>query len=122
MNSMNDLGEFQDVESNLSGRLSDVSSQLVRIPGCRSLLSRDKGCRLIHGNNPEYRIGEAFFFLQINFLRLIHLEILPERVSSEHVHRNRELVPGDTKVKTSLICEDGQNYGTIQCRWLLQSR
>ena len=42
MNSMNDSGEFQEVESNYSGRLSYVSSQLVMIPSFRSMLSRDK--------------------------------------------------------------------------------
>ena len=31
MISMNDSGEFQEVESNHSGRLSDVSSQLAMI-------------------------------------------------------------------------------------------
>ena len=42
MNSINDSGDFQDAESNCSGRLSHVSSQPVRIPSSRSLLSRDK--------------------------------------------------------------------------------
>ena len=42
MNSMNDSGEFQEVESNHSGRLSYVSSQPVMIPSSRDLLSRDK--------------------------------------------------------------------------------
>ena len=42
MNSMSSSGEFQDIESNYSGRLSHVSSQPVMIPGSRSLLSRDK--------------------------------------------------------------------------------
>ena len=42
MNSMIDSGDFQDVESNYSGRLSHVSSQLVMIPSSRSLPSRDK--------------------------------------------------------------------------------
>ena len=32
MNSMNDSGDFQDVESNYSGRLSHVSSQLSIVP------------------------------------------------------------------------------------------
>ena len=41
-NSMNDSGDFQDVESNFSGRLSHVSSQPAMIPSSRSLLSRDK--------------------------------------------------------------------------------
>ena len=42
MNSMNDSGEFQEVESNNSGKLSYVSSQPAMIPSSRSLLSRDK--------------------------------------------------------------------------------
>ena len=42
MNSMNDSGEFQVVESNYSGRLSHVSSQLVMIRSSRALLSCDK--------------------------------------------------------------------------------
>ena len=42
MNSMNDSGDFQDVESNYSGRLSRVSSQHATIPSSRSMLSRDK--------------------------------------------------------------------------------
>ena len=42
MNSVNDSGEFQEVESNHSGRLSYVSSQPAMIPSSRSMLSRDK--------------------------------------------------------------------------------
>ena len=42
MISMNDSGEFQKVESNHSGRLSDVSSQLAMIPSSCSMLSQDK--------------------------------------------------------------------------------
>ena len=42
MDSMNDSGKFQDVESKKSGRLSHVSSQPAMIPSSRSLLSRDK--------------------------------------------------------------------------------
>ena len=42
VNSMNDSGEFQEVESNHSGRVSYVSSQPAVIPSSRSMLSRDK--------------------------------------------------------------------------------
>ena len=42
MNCMNDSGDFRDVESKCSGRLSHVSSQLEMIPSSRALLSRDK--------------------------------------------------------------------------------
>ena len=58
MNSVNDSGEFQDVESNHSGRLSYVSSQPAMIPSSRSMLSRDKRLPLdtwnqsgLHGND-----------------------------------------------------------------------
>ena len=46
MNSMNDWGELQEVESKKSGRLSPVSSQPAMIPSPRSMLSRDKRLRL----------------------------------------------------------------------------
>ena len=39
---MNDSGEFQEVESNNSERLSFVPSQPATIPSSRSMLSRDK--------------------------------------------------------------------------------
>ena len=42
MNSMSDLGDFQEVESNHSGRLSYVSSQPAMIPSSRSMLSRNE--------------------------------------------------------------------------------
>ena len=42
MNSVTDLGEFQEVESNYSGRLSYVSRQLAMISSSRSMLIRDK--------------------------------------------------------------------------------
>ena len=42
MNSVNDSGECQEVESNHSGRLSYVSTQPAAIPSSRSVLSRDK--------------------------------------------------------------------------------
>ena len=42
MNSMDDSGDFQEVESNYSGRLSHVPSQPAIIRSSRSMLSRDK--------------------------------------------------------------------------------
>ena len=42
MNSMNSCGEFQDIEANYSGRLSQVSRQPEMLPSSRSLLSRDE--------------------------------------------------------------------------------
>ena len=42
MNSMNDSGEFQEVEWNHSGKISHVSSQLARIPSERAMPSCDR--------------------------------------------------------------------------------
>ena len=42
MNYLNDFGEFQEVESNYSGRLSHVPSQPAVVPSSRTMLSRDK--------------------------------------------------------------------------------
>ena len=42
MNSLNDSGEFQEVESNHSGRLSYVPSQPAAIPSSRPVLSRKR--------------------------------------------------------------------------------
>ena len=42
MNSLNDSGEFQEAESNYSGRLSHVPSQPATLPSSSSMLRRDK--------------------------------------------------------------------------------
>ena len=72
MNSMNDSGDFQDVESNYSGRFCHVSSQPAMIPSSRSLLSSDKGLPLDKWN--QSGLQENVF--GINFLRVIHPEII----------------------------------------------
>ena len=58
MNSMNSSGEFQDTESNYSGRLSHVSSQPEMIPSSH-LLSRDKRLPLDTWN--QSRVQENVF-------------------------------------------------------------
>ena len=72
--SMNDSGDFQDVESKFCGRLSHVSSQHAMIPSSRSMPSRDKRLPLDTWNQSGFRK----FFLECNFLRLIHPEIILE--------------------------------------------
>ena len=69
-------GDFQEVESNYCGRFSHVSSQLVMIPSSRSMLSRDK--RLPLG------------FLVIDFLRLIHPEIILKEFVLAHHKENED--------------------------------
>ena len=55
MNSMNVSGEFQEVESNHSGRLFHVSCQPAMTPSSRSLLSRNKRLPLDTWINLDYR-------------------------------------------------------------------
>ena len=81
MNSMSDSGDFQEVESNYSGRLSYVSSPPA-IPSSRSMLSRDKRLTL-----DTWNTGKRF--LVINFLRLIHTGIILKEFTLAH-HKENE--------------------------------
>ena len=109
MNSMSDSGDFQDVESIFCGKLCHVSSQLVRIPSSRALLSREK--RLPHDTWNQCGLQENVFGNQCSAFD--SSRDFPQRISSDDVQRNREAALGDPKVKTSLTSEDGQNYGAI---------
>ena len=63
MNSMNDSGEFQEVESNHSGRLCHVPSQPEAIPSSSSVLRRDKRLPFDTWNAPgsqENVLGNQF--------------------------------------------------------------
>ena len=73
MNNMNDSGKNQEVESNHSGRLSDVPNQPATIPSSRSMLSRDKRLPLDTWNQsgPQEKT-----FLVIIFQRLIRSKII----------------------------------------------
>ena len=97
MNSMNDSGDFQDVKSNYSGRLSHVSSQPAMIPSSRALLSRDK--RLPVDTRNQSRLPENVFGNQ--FSTFDSLRDVPERIPSDDVQRNREAVPEAERTKTS---------------------
>ena len=110
MISMSDSGDFQDVESNYSGRLSHVSSQPAMIPSSRSVLSCDKRLPLDTWNQSG---AQENVFLELNFLRLVHLEIFPQRISSENVHKNREAVPEAGRTEAIHTSEGRLNQGTI---------
>ena len=86
MNSMNDAGECQEVESNYSGRLSYVSSQHAMIPSSRSMLSRDKRLPLDTWNTS----GLQETFLVINFLSLNHPEIILTEFTHAHLKENED--------------------------------
>ena len=72
MNSINDSGESQQVESNHSGRLSCVPCQPAGIPSSRSMLSRDNRLPVDTWNTSG--LQETFFV--INFPELIRPEII----------------------------------------------
>ena len=96
MNSMNGSGEFQDIESNYSGRLSHVSSQPEMIPCSRALLSRDKRLPLDTWN--QSGVQENVFGNQ--FSTFDSPKGFPQRSSSDNVQRNREAIPHQPKVKS----------------------
>ena len=90
MCSMNDSGDFLDVESNCGGWLSShVSSQPVMIPSSRSLLSSDKRLPLDTWN--QSGLQENVYGNQ--FSTVDSPKNHPQRTQSDEVQRNREAVP-----------------------------
>ena len=73
MNSMNDSGEFQEVESNHRGRLHYFPSQSAAIPSSRSMLSRNKRLPFDAWNTSGL---QANVFWVIFFLRVIRPDII----------------------------------------------
>ena len=109
MNSVNDSGDFQHVESNFSGKLSYVSSQLAMIQSSRSMLGRDKRLPLDTWNQSglqENVFGNPFstFDSPRNH---------PQRVHSNDVQRNGEAVHDAGRTDTIRASEDRLNQGTI---------
>ena len=101
MNSMSDSGDFQDVESNSSGRLSYVSSQPAMILSSRSLLTRDKRLPLDTWN--QSGLQENVFGNRSSTFD--SPRDYSQRIQSDDVQRNREAVPE--------AGEDRLNQGTI---------
>ena len=109
MNSVNDSGDFQDVESNYGGRFSHVSSPPVMIPSSRASLSRDKRLPLDTWN--QSGLQENVFGNR--FSTFDSPRDYSQRIQSDDVQRNRGAVPGAERMKTSHTREDSQNQGTI---------
>ena len=65
---MNGSGEFWDIESNYSGRLSHVSSQPEMIPSSLALLSRDTRLPLDTWN--QFGVQENVFSKSIFYVYL----------------------------------------------------
>ena len=109
MNSMSDSGDFQDLESNYSGRLSHVSSQPAKIPSSRSLFSRDKRLPLDTWN--QSGLQENVFGNQ--FSTFDPPRDHPQRTQSDDVQRNREYVPEAPDGRRLFKQVKTQNQGTI---------
>ena len=126
MNSMNDSGDFKEMESNYSGRLSHVSSQHAMIPSSRSILSRDKRLSLDTWNSSglqEKVFGNQFSTFDSSTdhpQRIqsddVQRELLP-RNPSQGIHcaipRATDLVLEVRRSKTMHTSDDRQNQGTI---------
>ena len=109
MNSMNDSGEFQEVESNHSGMLSSVASQPAVVPSPRSMLSRDK--RLPLDTWKTSGLQENVFGNQCSTFD-------SPRNPSQEIHscttpRETESVQQAIGTRTSFTREDKQNQGAI---------
>ena len=89
MNSMNDSGEFQDVESNHCGRMSYVPNQPAAIPSSCSMLIRDKRLPLDTWNTPG--LQENVFGTQ--FSTFDSPRDHPQRIHSCATHGERGSVP-----------------------------
>ena len=93
---------IQDVESKFCGRLSHVCSQPAMIPSSRALLTRDKRLPLDTWNHS----GLQENVLEINFLRLIHPEIIVKEFILARSQRERGSVPQATGPGTLFARDD----------------
>ena len=110
MNSMNDSGEFQEVDSNHSGRLFRFPSQPEAIPSSSSMLSRDKSVPFSDAWDSlglqENVFGNQFstYGSPGNHSQGIHYGV------SHKTPRETESVP--RAIGTSFAGDDEQNKGT----------
>ena len=118
MNSMNDSGDFQVVESNHGGRLSFIPSQPAMIPSSSSMLSCDKRLPFDTWNAPglqENVFGHQFctFGSPRNPSQGIHCCATPRATYS---------VPQLIGTRTSFARDDEQKKAQYQCRNLQEGR
>ena len=109
MNSVNDSGDFQDLESNYSARLSHVASQLAMIPSSRSTLSRDKRLPLDTWN--QSGLHENVFGNK--FSAFVSPKDHPQRTQVDEEQRNQEAETEAGKTNTVHTSEDKLNQSTI---------
>ena len=109
MNSMNDSGEFPEVESNHSGRLSHVPSQPEVIPSSSSMVSRDK--RLTFDTCNALGLQENVFGNQ--FSTFGSSENPSQGIHHGETRRGTESVPRAKGTGISFARDDEQNKGAI---------
>ena len=122
MNSMNDSGEFQEVESNHGGRLSLVPSQPGVIPSSSSMLTRDKRLPSDTWNAPGL---QETVFLVINYLHLICSEILlKEFIMVSHTKHKERQNQFREQLEKGHLAQDMMIKIRVQfqCRCLRESR
>ena len=110
MNSVDDSGDFQDVEPNFCGRLSHVSSQPVMIPSARTLLSRDKRLlldRWIQSGLQENVFGNPFSAFDSP------TDYSQKKINLTTCKETEKQLQNQSKMKTRYTSEDRQNQGTI---------
>ena len=112
MNSMSDSGEFQEVKSNHSGRLSHVPSQPEMVPSSSSILSRDTRLPFDTWNTSGLQgkvFGNQFttFGLPRNLSQGIHYGV------AHKTQRETESVSRAMGTGTSFVRDDEQNKGAI---------
>ena len=96
MNSMNDSGDCQDVESNLWWKI------VSRFQSSCVAQAATKDCRLTHGINLDYRKT----FLELNFLHLIHPEIVLTELNLTTCEETVKQSLKQGRTKTSHTSED----------------
>ena len=120
MNSMIDSGEFQEVESNYSGRLSYVSSQPAMIP---SSPFHAEPRQTLASWHREYNLYHRKTFLVINFLRLIQPEIMLKEFTLTTSKRERLSSPWSRKDEDqSHEWRRTKSRPQFQCRHLRKAR
>ena len=117
-NSMKSSGEFQDIESNYSGRLSHVCGQPEMIPNSRALLSRDKRLPLDIRNQSKVQ-GTV---LGNHFLTFDSLRDFTQRISSGDVQKNEKQPLEIWRWKQIWEVKTDKIMAHFQCRCLLQDR
>ena len=116
MNSINDSGEFQEVESNHSGTLSYISSQPAMIPSSSSMLSRDK--RLPFDTWNPLGLQENVFGNQFSSLGSPRNPSQGINALLRDTKRETESVPQAIRTRISFTRDDIQIEARFQCRHL----